>query len=52
VTAGELAEQTGLSRVSARRYLELLVHEGLVEMRPRYGEAGRPQHEYRWGAGS
>lgn len=48
VTANELAESTGLSRVTARRYLELLVHEGLVEMQPRYGESGRPQHEYRW----
>lgn len=48
VTANELAEHTGLSRVSARRYLQLLVHEGLVEMQPRYGDTGRPQHEYRW----
>lgn len=48
VTANELADATGLSRVSARRYLQLLVHEGLVEMQPRYGETGRPQHEYRW----
>ncbi|MFS0866403.1 response regulator [Microbacterium sp. 179-B 1A2 NHS] len=46
ITALEAADATGLSRVSARRYLERLVHDGVVEMQPRYGEAGRPQHEY------
>ncbi|WP_291278907.1 response regulator [Galactobacter sp.] len=45
-TATEIADAIGLSRVSARRYLERLVHENVIEMQPRYGEAGRPQHEY------
>ena len=46
VTALDVAEETGLSRVSARRYLERLAHEGVVAVQPRYGETGRPQHEY------
>ncbi|QZY51144.1 response regulator [Leucobacter tenebrionis] len=46
-TALDVSEATGLSRVSARRYLEQLVNEGVVRMQPRYGETGRPQHEYR-----
>jgi response regulator of citrate/malate metabolism len=45
-TATEVADAIGLSRVSARRYLERLVHDGVIDMQPRYGEAGRPQHEY------
>ena len=37
----------GLSRVTARRYLEHLVSEGSVELELKYG-AGRPEHRYRW----
>jgi response regulator of citrate/malate metabolism len=48
LTASETAELTGLSRVSARRYLEHLVHQGLVVLSLRYGTAGRPEHCYRW----
>ena len=46
VTAVDVADATGLSRVSAPRYLERLAHEGVVAVQPRYGETGRPQHEY------
>lgn len=52
VSATEVAETCGLSRVSARRYLEQLVASGQAEVRPRYGSAGRPQHGYRWTAAS
>jgi response regulator of citrate/malate metabolism len=48
LSAMETAELTGLSRVSARRYLEHLCTEGRAELRPRYGTAGRPEHRYRW----
>jgi response regulator of citrate/malate metabolism len=48
LSAAEAAELTGLSRVSARRYLEHLCAEGRAELRPRYGTAGRPEHRYRW----
>ncbi|MFG1704613.1 response regulator [Nonomuraea sp. M3C6] len=48
LSAAEAAELTGLSRVSARRYLEYLCAAGQAELRPRYGTAGRPEHRYRW----
>ncbi|MEV4565816.1 response regulator [Nonomuraea sp. NPDC049419] len=48
LSAAEAAELTGLSRVSARRYLEHLCAVGQAELRPRYGTAGRPEHRYRW----
>ena len=37
----------GMSRVTARRYLEHLVDAGLAAREPRYGGTGRPQLEYR-----
>ncbi|MDA0636544.1 response regulator [Nonomuraea sp. MCN248] len=48
LSAVETAALTGLSRVSARRYLEYLCGTGRVELRPRYGTAGRPEHRFRW----
>ncbi|MEV0624421.1 response regulator [Nonomuraea wenchangensis] len=48
LSAAETAELTGLSRVSARRYLDHLSTAGRAESRPRYGTAGRPEHRYRW----
>lgn len=48
LSAVEAAEATGLSRVSARRYLEYLCAAGRAELHPRYGTAGRPEHRYRW----
>lgn len=46
-SASEVAEVTALSRPTARRYLEHLVAEGAAERRARYGQPGRPEHEYR-----
>jgi response regulator of citrate/malate metabolism len=46
-SAADVALSTGISRVSARRYLEFLVDSGRIEMRLRYGVAGRPEHRYR-----
>ena len=46
LSASESAERVGLSRVSARRYLEHLVETGAAEVRLRYG-AGRPERRYR-----
>jgi response regulator of citrate/malate metabolism len=48
LAARECAEAVGLSRVSARRYLEHFVNTGLAEVRLRYGSAGRPERRYRW----
>lgn len=46
-SAAELAEELGVSRVTARRYLEGLADLGRLERVPRYGSAGRPVLEYR-----
>ncbi|KRE77499.1 response regulator [Arthrobacter sp. Soil763] len=48
VSAAGLAQQLGLSRVSARRYLEYLVVNGFARLTPRYGAAGRPENRYLW----
>ena len=42
LSASECADRTGLSRVSARRYLEYFVEAGRAEVRLQYGAAGRP----------
>lgn len=42
-----LAQTTGLSRGTTRRYLEFLVDTGRAVMELRYGSAGRPEHRYR-----
>lgn len=47
LSAQEVGERAGLSRVSARRYLEHLVTVGKAEVQPRYGMANRPAHGYR-----
>ena len=41
------AEATGVSRVTARRYLEYLADNGLARREPRYGQVGRPEVWYR-----
>ncbi len=48
VSAAEAADLVGMSRVSARRYLEHLADSGKVEVRLKYGEVGRPERRYRW----
>lgn len=48
LSAVETAERVGISRVSARRYLEHLSTTGQATQRPRYGSAGRPEHRYAW----
>jgi len=46
LSAAEAAERAGISRVSARRYLEHLTDTGRAEVRLRYGEVGRPERRY------
>ena len=46
VSAAELAELVGMSRVGVRRYLEHLVDIGRATLTPRYG-GGRPENRYR-----
>lgn len=48
LSAEEVAERTGVSRVTSRRYLDRLARSGLVDVTMRYGRTGRPEHRYRW----
>jgi response regulator of citrate/malate metabolism len=50
LSATETAELVGVSRVSARRYLEYFCSIGQAEVSLRYGSAGRPERRYRWGS--
>lgn len=45
--ASEVAEAAGVSRVTARRYLDHLCKTGRAELMLRYGSPGRPEHRYR-----
>ncbi|HEX2297847.1 MAG TPA: response regulator [Pseudonocardiaceae bacterium] len=47
LSASECAEHSGLSRVSARRYLEHFAATGRAEVSLRYGTTGRPERRYR-----
>lgn len=47
LSATEVAEQVGASRVTVRRYLEHLAESGQAVRQPRYGGSGRPEVEYR-----
>jgi two-component system CitB family response regulator len=47
VSALEVAAGTGISRGTARRYLEYLESRGQATLELRYGSAGRPEHRYR-----
>ncbi|MFI2432739.1 response regulator [Streptomyces sp. NPDC018693] len=48
MSASECAGATGLSRVSARRYLEFFVSTGQARVFLRYGTTGRPERRYHW----
>jgi response regulator of citrate/malate metabolism len=48
LSAAEAAALLGISRVSARRYLEHLNETGKAEVTLRYGEVGRPERRYAW----
>ncbi|SCG41375.1 response regulator [Micromonospora humi] len=48
LSASECADRVGISRVSARRYLEHFSGSGRAEVTLRYGAAGRPERRYAW----
>ncbi|MBZ6252941.1 response regulator [Streptomyces olivaceus] len=48
LSASECAALTGVSRVSARRYLEYFHTVGAADVSLRYGAAGRPERRYRF----
>lgn len=47
LSAGAAAATIGVSRVTARRYLEYLADNGVAKREPRYGQVGRPEVWYR-----
>ena len=46
LAAAAVAEAAGVSRVTARRYLDHLCQLGRAELAMRYGGPGRPEHRY------
>jgi response regulator of citrate/malate metabolism len=48
LSSTEVGEAEGMSRVTARRYLEHLVDAGKATRVPRYGTPGRPEITYAW----
>ncbi|MGA6161824.1 DUF977 family protein [Amycolatopsis magusensis] len=50
VTAAEVAASTGMSAVTARRYLRYLAAAGKASVSCRYGRVGAPERVYRWRA--
>ncbi|WP_405583640.1 response regulator [Streptomyces sp. NBC_01190] len=48
LTASAAAQSVGISRITARRYLEHLVEAGRAARTPAYGQVGRPELHYRW----
>jgi response regulator of citrate/malate metabolism len=52
LSSTEVAEAEGMSRVTARRYLEHLAESGRARREPRYGTPGRPEITYAWVRGS
>lgn len=48
LTATEAGAAVGISRITARRYLEHLVTDGRAARSPQYGQVGRPELQYRW----
>ena len=48
LAATAVAEAAGVSRVTARRYLDHLCQLGKAELTMRYGSPGRPEHRYRF----
>ncbi|MFW5474414.1 response regulator [Knoellia sp. CPCC 206450] len=48
LSASEVAGHLGVSRVTARRFLEHLHESGVATRRSRYSGAGRPEVEYGW----
>ncbi|MEU0991148.1 response regulator [Streptomyces sp. NPDC005953] len=48
MTASEVGSAVGISRITARRYLEHLVKGERAARSPQYGQIGRPELQYRW----
>jgi two-component system response regulator DctR len=46
--AGEVANEIGIARVTARRYLDYLEKKGFIKLEVQYGGVGRPVNRYVW----
>lgn len=46
VSAAEVADQVGISRPTAQRYLAYLAEHGVISLQLKYGATGRPEHRY------
>lgn len=46
LSAQEVADETGLSRSTAQRYLKQLARDSRLRLSLRYGDTGRPEHRY------
>ncbi|MFL6145277.1 MAG: response regulator [Labedaea sp.] len=51
LSAAVASDGIGVSRVTARRYLEYLADNGLAVRRLQYGQVGRPELWYHWARG-
>jgi len=47
-TAMEIADALGFSRITARRYLDVLEKQGYLDLHFEYGTVGRPKNVYRF----
>ncbi len=47
LSATEMGKAVGVSRTTARKYLEYLISEGLLSIHLDYGTKGRPERKYR-----
>ncbi|MEU4287260.1 response regulator [Kribbella sp. NPDC026596] len=47
-TAADVADELGISRATAQRYLAALADDGRATLSLRYGSTGRPEHQYVW----
>jgi response regulator of citrate/malate metabolism len=47
MSAADVADELGVSRATAQRYLADMVRRGTVELVLNYGSTGRPEHRYR-----
>jgi two-component system CitB family response regulator len=45
-SAAEIAEELGIARATAQRYLSAFAQDGRAVMTLRYGASGRPEHQY------
>jgi response regulator of citrate/malate metabolism len=45
-TAADISNETGLSRITVRKYLERMRENGVLRTELEYGEVGRPQKRY------